>query len=126
MSKTFYSEIDIEDMARRGVRSLQLNDDVVLTALAYEKANKLGLKLLQDEQKPPEAPLRPYLSQQWRQNPAKAADNAYLQGSAPVGRLELQERILDAVNARLDGQVDQVLLQTLVQKVLNNVVLKQG
>ncbi len=47
MPKEFYTERDIEDMFKRGILSLQVNDNVVLTELAYEKANRLGMQLLQ-------------------------------------------------------------------------------
>src|SRR5574338_974844 len=64
MPKEFYTERDIEDMVRRGVLSLELNENVVLTDLAYEKANRLGMKLVRDTpENPPAAPIRPYLSQ---------------------------------------------------------------
>ena len=64
MAKTFYTEHDIEDMVKRGVQSLVLNDDVVLTELAYEKAGRLGLKLVHPIDTPPSAPIRPYIVQQ--------------------------------------------------------------
>ncbi len=46
MAKEFYTERDIEDMWKRGVMSLQMDENVVLTELAYEKAQKLGMQLL--------------------------------------------------------------------------------
>jgi len=62
MSKVFYTEKDIEDLFARGVMTLEVNDQVVLTELAYEKAKRLGLKLLQQSpDNPPAAPVRPYL-----------------------------------------------------------------
>ena len=45
MPKEFYTEKDIEDLVQNGVRSLEVNDQVFLTALAYEKAKELGLLL---------------------------------------------------------------------------------
>ena len=45
MAKVFYTEKDIEDMVKRGVMSLEVDDNVVLTDLAYEKANRLGMQL---------------------------------------------------------------------------------
>src|SRR5512133_207146 len=64
MPKEFYTERDIEDMVKRGVLSLEINDGVVLTDLAYEKANRLGMRLVRDKpDNPPAAPVRPYLSQ---------------------------------------------------------------
>ncbi|MFN8384934.1 MAG: hypothetical protein U0X92_00755 [Anaerolineales bacterium] len=43
MSKKFYTDKDIEELFHNGVKSLQVNDDVVLTDLAFEKARALGL-----------------------------------------------------------------------------------
>src|SRR5512137_2001518 len=64
MPKEFYTERDIEDMFKRGILSLQVNDNVVLTELAYEKANRLGMQLLRERAvEPPAAPVRPYISQ---------------------------------------------------------------
>ncbi len=64
MPKEFYTEKDIEDMVKRGVMSLEINDNVVLTDLAYEKANRLGMKLIRAQSdNPPAAPVRPYLSE---------------------------------------------------------------
>ena len=51
-------------MVKRGVLSLEVNDNVVLTDLAYEKANRLGMRLVRDKpDNPPGAPVRPYLAQ---------------------------------------------------------------
>ncbi len=46
MPKQFYTEKDIEDLVQRGIKSLQVTDEVVLTELAYEKARRLGLQLV--------------------------------------------------------------------------------
>lgn len=43
MAKTFYTERDIEDLHARGVTSIEVHDDVVLTDLARERALKLSL-----------------------------------------------------------------------------------
>jgi L-ribulose-5-phosphate 4-epimerase len=51
MPKVFYTEIDIEKMAKCGVLSLEINDNVVLTDLAYERATRLGFKLVRDKPK---------------------------------------------------------------------------
>src|SRR5690242_6006933 len=68
MPKKFYTERDIEDMVKRGIRSLVVSENVVLTDLAYERANRLGMQLVRDKpDNPPAAPVRPYLAQ-----PAKA------------------------------------------------------
>ena len=41
MPKEFYTEKDIEDLFQRGIKSLQITENVVLTELAYEKARRL-------------------------------------------------------------------------------------
>ena len=64
MAKEFYTERDIEDMVKRGCMSLQVTENVVLTELAYEKAQRLGMQLLREKPvDPPAAPVRPYISQ---------------------------------------------------------------
>ncbi len=71
MPKEFYTERDIEDMWKRGTTSLRVDDNVVLTELAYEKAGRLGMQLVKEQPvEPPAAPVRPYLSQ--LQKPAAA------------------------------------------------------
>lgn len=47
--------------------SLTINDHVVLTDLAYEKAQRLGMSLITPQAyTPPAAPVRPYLSKETR------------------------------------------------------------
>jgi len=141
MPKEFYTERDIEDMIKRGILSMELNDNVVLTDLAYEKANKLGMKLVRDKPaNPPGAPVRPYLAQQpSRQTappqPAPAASPTpppqRAQHSAdqavpppqPDG-VELHQRIQNAVIARLGSQVDANLLDVIITRVLQNTGIK--
>jgi hypothetical protein len=92
MAKTFYTERDIEDMARRGVRTLVVNDDVVLTELARESAMKFNIRLV-------------------KENPVHPEDD---------GKAELIHRIKAAVIARLGGDVDMVLLDNVVRRVVSS------
>jgi L-fuculose-phosphate aldolase len=47
MPKTIYTDQDIEDIVNKGTTTLFIGDrDIVLTELAYEKAERLGLKLV--------------------------------------------------------------------------------
>ncbi len=63
MPKTFITDRDIENKATQGVTIINIDENTVITDLAYEKANKLGVKLIQaGADKPPGAPERPYLS----------------------------------------------------------------
>ena len=41
--KKFYTDKDIEELVQSGIKSLQVNDDIVLTDLAYEKAKTKSL-----------------------------------------------------------------------------------
>ena len=117
MPKEFYTERDIEDMFKRGILSLQVTDNVVLTELAYEKANRLGMQLLHEKPlEPPAAPVRPYISQV--QTPVAAVAPA-----APV-EVELTARIRKAVLAQLGTQVDPALLDVIIQRVLKSTGVK--
>lgn len=91
MPKTFYTERDIVDMAGRGVTSLDVNDDVVLTDLARDEALKRGVKLVRTNSGP-------------AQDPAQS---------------ELAHRVKAAVIARLGDQVDAKLLDSVVTRVVN-------
>lgn len=136
MPKEFYTERDIEDMVKRGILSLVVNENVVLTDLAYEKANRLGMKLVRDHpDSPPAAPVRPYLSQPVKPaaGPTDGRFSAQLppspQGS-PVSfqaglplqqdQSALHQRIRSAVLARLGNQVDSALLDVIIKRVLQN------
>ncbi len=91
MPKTFYTEWDIVEMARRGVTSLVVNDDVVLTDLARDMAQRHNVRLV-------------------RENPVHPEDN---------GNAELIHRVKAAVIARLGGDVDLALLDAVVTRVIN-------
>jgi hypothetical protein len=116
MGKEFYTERDIEDMFKRGTLSLRVDDNVVLTELAYEKAQRLGMQLVRDlPLEPPAAPIRPYLSQ-------RVMPNAI--STEPVATSDLTNRIREAVNAKLGTQVDPQLLDVIIQRVLKSTGVK--
>jgi hypothetical protein len=132
MPKEFFTEKDIEDLFKRGVTSLDVNDNIVLTGLAYEKAQKLGMKLVSEKAAvPPAAPIRPYVS---KPTPAPAllpvhkgpaADEsagAYrpctCAAAGPESEKALHDRIRTAVNARLGAQVDPALLDVIIRRVI--------
>ncbi|MBE0685249.1 MAG: hypothetical protein IH585_04540 [Anaerolineaceae bacterium] len=118
--------------------SLVLNDHIVLTDLAYEKARLLGMSLVSEHATiPPAAPVRPYLSQvnltgervrltevTGQTNPAKTHDH---QGSA-AGFLPSQpDTSTDPYLLRLQLQqqigvqfpnLDKALLNEMIERVL--------
>ncbi|MEX1248684.1 MAG: hypothetical protein WEA61_09395 [Anaerolineales bacterium] len=115
MAKVFFTERDIEDLARQGVNSLTVTDDVVVTDLAREKARKLGVALLSErDSRPASAPARPDISE----IPSPAA-NAPAPSSPATGS-DLEARVYAAVKGKLGGQVDEALLRTIVKRVLKS------
>ncbi len=124
MPKEFYTEKDIEDMVKRGVMSLEVNDDCVLTDLAYEKANRLGMKLVRSKaDNPPAAPVRPYLSELAAARPPLAG-GAVVAPAASAPQSDLSGRIRSAVIAKLGTQVDPALLDSIIARVLKSTGLK--
>jgi hypothetical protein len=121
MAKQFYTERDIEDLARRGVTALAVGDDVVLTELAYEKAGRLGVALETSAPSgPPSAPVRPYLS------PVQPRAAACPCGAAAPSAADpdLPGRIRAAVTARLGAPIDPALLDLIIQRVIKSTGVK--
>ena len=116
MAKQFYTERDIEDLAAQGVFTLTVCDNVVLTELAYEKAERLGVKLIQPHEQPPAAPIRPYLSESIAPQTVKAGTL-----SAQKDNEDLRQRIRTAVQAKFGNEVDANLLETIITRVLDNI-----
>jgi L-fuculose-phosphate aldolase len=64
MAKIILTDEDIENIAAQGKTSLIIEENMLLTDLAYEKARRLGVEILQgDLRRPPSSPVRSYLSQ---------------------------------------------------------------
>ena len=124
MAKTFFTEHEIEDLFKSGVTRMEMNDNVVLTGLAYEKAQKLGMQLIQPNAQPSDAPVRPYIS--YATVPTAQA-YVPVQTPAPVMAVpattpvDLSARIKNAVIAKLGGQVDPALLDSIIRRVLDQV-----
>lgn len=124
--KKFYTDKDIEELFRNGVKSLPMGDDVVLTDLAFEKARHLGL--LTEVDSPPAAPVRPYLSEKNTLPTQSKMDSVsqavaqpdHVSESSQTGRGDslLERRIREKVAAKLGGQVDATLLDTIIKRTL--------
>ncbi len=104
MAKTIYTERDIEDMARRGAKELAVTDDVYLTDVARERAEKLGIVLRQA---------------------AAAARPAGVKAepAVPLGRTLDTDLVVDRVKAdvlaKLGSTVDPVLIDRIVRRVVS-------
>ena len=128
MPKKFYTEKDIEELVRSGIKSLEVCDDVVLTELAYEKAKRLGFQLITDRaDNPPAAPVRPYLSEK---NPVQSkpvvasVSSAESQPKPTQSEGDIETRIRSAVIAKLGNQVDAKLLDNIIHRVVKATGLK--
>ena len=121
MSKEFFTEKEIEDLYKQGVRSLKLSGNVVLTELAYEKAHRLGLHLIQEQpDNPPSAPVRPYLVQ----THLEPAGTSGKRSPAQTVSEDLQTRIRQAVSTRLGNKIEADLLEDVIHRVLKSTGLK--
>jgi len=109
MPKIFYTERDIDDLKARGVTSLDVTDNIVLTDLAVERAMRHEIKLNRVQHSAPTASYSPSVN--------TYAAYPRVTYSASVDS-ELKERIKAAVLARLDGHVDAVLLDAVITRVL--------
>ena len=128
MPKKFYTEKDIEELVRSGVKSLEVCDDVVLTELAYEKAKRLGFQLVTDRaDNPPAAPVRPYLSEKnpVQSKPVVASVSSVESQPKPTqSNSDIETRIRSAVIAKLGNQVDAKLLDNIIHRVVKATGLK--
>lgn len=130
MPKKFFTDKDIEELHHKGIKSLQMDDDVALTDLAYEKAKRLGIQLTFGDQadNPPAAPVRPYLSEK-EPPPAKpvtasARQTASQPKPSQSSATDIEQRIRSAVIARLGNQVEAQLLDNIIHRVVKATGLK--
>ncbi len=130
MPKEFYTEKDIEDLFHRGIRSLQITENIVLTELAYEKAKRLDFQLMTDRvDYPPAAPVRPYISEQQTSRPVSTIGPATpvpeaQPEPAQSNARDVEAKIRSAVIARLGNQVDAKLLDGIIHRVVKSVGLR--
>lgn len=109
MPKIFYTEQDVDDLNARGVTSIDVTDNVVLTDLAMERALKYDMKINRVERgSAPQASFSPSVN--------LAVSSVYT--VAQKSNDELKEKIKSLVLAKLDGQVDTALLEAVITRVL--------
>lgn len=128
MPKVFYTERDIEDMAKQGVTSIVVTDDVVVTDAAREKAPRVGITLMTEGQAAQQATAQQAAPAPSQPKPASPAPAAHQPSSAsaaprpvaPQSAGDLEARVYNAVKARLGGEVDDALLRTIVKRVLSS------
>ena len=108
MPKIFYTERDIDDMKARGVTSLDITDNVVITDLALERAMRYDMKINRADN--PSVPKATY----------SASVNlvAAYPREASASDVELKQKIKALVLAKLSGRVDAALLDAVITRVL--------
>jgi len=109
MPKIFYTERDIDDMKARGVTSLDITDNVVITDLALERAMRYDMKINRaDNASVPKATFSGSVN----------LVAAYPREEASTSDGELKQKIKSLVLAKLNGQVDSTLLEAVITRVL--------
>lgn len=112
MPKTFYTDRDIDDMIRDGITSLVVDDDVVVTDVARERAFKHGFKFVKEHDVPQAAPIRPYIAEK----PVKKKVQQYKKQEPSV-----EQQVIEAVRAKIGDSVDQALLESIVKRVIKSI-----
>ena len=100
MPKTIYTERDIDDLARRGVKEIALTDEVYLTDSARERAEKLGVVL----------------------RAASSAPAAVVDGMparAPADAEQMVNQVKADVLAKLGPGVDAAMIERIVRRVVS-------
>jgi hypothetical protein len=113
MPKIFYTERDIDDMKVRGVTALDITENVVITDLALERAMKYDMKINRAERSAaPKASFSPSVN--------LSVSSVHTMASRSSSDSELKDKIRSAVLAKLDGQVDMVLLDAVISRVISS------
>jgi hypothetical protein len=110
MAKVFYTERDIDELNARGVKSIDLTDNVIITDLALERAMRYEMKVNRVE-----AAFAPKASLSGSVNLVAAYPRTESAGDA-----ELKQKIRSAVLAKLDGQVDVAILDAVISRVVSS------
>ena len=110
MPKIFYTERDIDELNARGVKSLDITENTVITDSALERAIRYDFKINRAEvSSSPKARLSSSV------NLVAAYPRAESAGDA-----ELKQKIKSAVLAKLDGQVDVTVLDAVIRRVVSS------
>lgn len=103
MPKTIYTDRDIDDLARQGIKEIAITDEVYLTDLARERAERLGLSL--------------------RAAPTKV-------GAPPAAKFSVEnsEQLVNQVKAdviaKLGSQVDAAVIERIIRRVVGQLEAK--
>ncbi|HEU0296614.1 MAG TPA: hypothetical protein VFR47_28010 [Anaerolineales bacterium] len=111
MPKIFYTERDVDEMQNRGITSIDVTENVVMTDLALERAMKYEMKI--NRVQPSSAP-----TAKLSQSVNLAVSSVHTMPERAIDS-DLKQKIKSMVLAKLDGQVDAVLLDSVISRVLD-------
>src|SRR5574341_1939467 len=100
MAKMIYTERDVDDLARRGIKEIAVTDDVYLTDVARERADKLGIALRSAATTFPGRP-------------------SAFPSIAPEGAEQVVSQVKADVIAKLGPGVDAALIERIVRRVVS-------
>jgi hypothetical protein len=116
MARIFYTERDIEDMAKRGVTEIEVNDSVYITDLARETMDKLGIKRKVSGGQGATSTVLASPDVAHLHTPAPASVSKSLSASE---KQEVIDKVKSGVIARLGPGVDTAVVDKIVQRVVN-------
>lgn len=120
MARTFYTERDIEDMSKRGVTEIEINDSVYITDLARETMDKLGIKRKVSGGAPASSSVlaSPDVANLHSQTSAPGGAAGTSTALSPSEKQEVIDKVKSGVIARLGPGVDAVVVDKIVQRVV--------
>lgn len=120
MARTFYTERDIEDMAKRGVTEIEMNDSVYVTDLAREMMDKLGIRRRVTGASPALSTVLASPDVANLHTPAPATPGASASGGLSAAeKQEVMDKVKSGVIARLGTGVDSAAVEQIVQRVVS-------
>ncbi len=108
MARTFYTERDIEDLARQGVREIEESDNVYITDVAREQMEALGIKARKSKS----------VSGSGQQPAAPSAPAVVPTGLSATEKQQVIDKVKAGVIARLGPGVDTAMVDTIVRRVV--------
>jgi hypothetical protein len=115
MARTFYTERDIEDLAKRGVTELELNDSVYITDVAREMMDKLGIKRKVTNSAAASSSVLASPDVANLRKPVPASKNLALSNGE---KQELIDKVKSGVIARVGAGVDSAVVDQIVRRVV--------
>lgn len=97
MPRTFYTEHDIQDLAKRGVTEIEVNDAVTLTDAAREMMDKLGIA----------------------RKVTHSAHSSNHSALTDAEREQVIDKVKSGVIARLGAGVDSAVVDRIVRRVVS-------